>query len=142
VDEAVRWIEVLSSAGLELVEEPARGVRAVKAVRDRVPVRVALDESASESGALGAGVADAICLKISRCGGISGLLAQAALARAMGTEVYVSSTYDGPLGIAAAVHAAAALRVELPCGLATLEDAGALAPREGFIDVPAGPGLL
>ena len=142
VDEAVRWIEVLSSAGLELVEEPARGVRAVKAVRDRVPVRVALDESSDESGALGAGGADAICLKISRCGGISGLLAQAALARAMGTEVYLSSTYDGPLGIAAAVHAAAALRVELPCGLATLEDAGALAPRDGYIDVPSAPGLL
>jgi L-alanine-DL-glutamate epimerase-like enolase superfamily enzyme len=107
-----------------------------------VPVRIALDESGTESGALAAGVADAICLKISRSGGISGLLAQAALARAMGTEVYLSSTYDGPLGIAAAIHAAAALRVELPCGLATLEDAGALAPQEGFIDVPTAPGLL
>jgi L-alanine-DL-glutamate epimerase-like enolase superfamily enzyme len=142
VDEAVRWIEALSAAGLELVEEPAHGVAAVRAVRDRVPVRVSLDESAGEPGALAAGVADAICLKISRCGGISGLLAQASLARAMGTEVYVASTYDGPLGIAAAVHAAAALRVELPCGLATLEDAGALAPRDGFIDVPTDPGLL
>jgi L-alanine-DL-glutamate epimerase-like enolase superfamily enzyme len=142
VDEAVRWIEVLSAAGLELVEEPARGVRSVKAVRDRVAVRVALDESGSESGALAAGVADAICLKISRCGGISGLLAQAALARAMGTEVYLASTFDGPLGIAAAVHAAAALRVELPCGLATLDDPGPLAARDGYIDVPTGPGLL
>jgi L-Ala-D/L-Glu epimerase len=142
VDEAVRWIEVLSSAGLELVEEPAHGVAAVRAVRDRVPVRVALDESAAEPGALAAGVADAICLKISRCGGISGLLAQAALARAMGTEVYLASTYDGPLGIAAALHAAAALRCELPCGLATLADAGPLTPRDGFIDVPAAGGLL
>jgi L-alanine-DL-glutamate epimerase-like enolase superfamily enzyme len=141
-DEAVRWIEVLSSAGLELVEEPAHGVKTIKAIRDRVPVRVSLDESAAESGALAAGVADAICLKISRCGGISGLLAQAALARAMGTEVYVASTYDGPRGIAAAVHAAAALRCALPCGLATLADAGTLAPREGFITVPTAPGLF
>jgi len=142
VDEAVRWIEALAPAGLELVEEPSPGVAAVRAVRDRVPVRVALDESGAEPGALAAGVADAICLKISRCGGISGLLAQAALARAMGTEVYVASTYDGPLGIAAAVHAAAALRVELPCGLATLDDPGVLAPRDGYIVVPDAPGLL
>jgi L-alanine-DL-glutamate epimerase-like enolase superfamily enzyme len=142
VEEAVRWIEALAPAGLELVEEPSRGVAAVRAVRDRVAVRVALDESAAEEGALAAGVADAICLKISRCGGVGGLLAQATLARAVGTEVYVSSTYDGPLGIAAAVHAAAALRVELPCGLATLDDAGALAPVAGAIAVPTGPGLL
>jgi hypothetical protein len=40
------------------------------------------------------------------------------------------------------VHAAAALRCELPCGLATLTDAGALAPRDGFITVPTGPGLI
>jgi L-alanine-DL-glutamate epimerase-like enolase superfamily enzyme len=142
VDDAVRWIGALSPAGLELVEEPARGVASIRAVRDRVPVRVALDESGDEPGALAAGVADAVCLKVSRCGGISGLLARAALARAMGMEVYVASTLDGPLGIAAAVHAAAALRVALPCGLATLGDAGPLAPRRGWIAVPAGPGLI
>jgi L-alanine-DL-glutamate epimerase-like enolase superfamily enzyme len=60
--------------------------------------------------------------------------------------VYVASTFDGPCGIAAALHCAAALRVELPCGLATLDaladvDAGALAPREGRIAVPAAAGL-
>ena len=37
-----------------------------------------------------------------------------------GAEVYLASTCDGPAGIAAALHVAAALRVELPCGLATL----------------------
>ena len=118
------------------------GVIAIRAVRDRVPVRVSIDESATEPGALAAGVADAVCLKVSRCGGISGLLAQAALAKAMGMDVYLASTYDGPLGIAAAVHCAAALRVDLPCGLATLADAGELEPRDGKIVVPAGAGLL
>src|SRR2546423_1463497 len=142
VEGAVRWIGALARAGLELVEEPARGARAVRAVRERVPVRVAIDESAAEPGALAPGTADAVCLKVSRAGGISALLARATLARAGGMEVYLSSTYDGPLGIAAAVHAAAALRVELPCGLATLEDAGPLAPIDGAIAVPAGPGLL
>jgi hypothetical protein len=47
----------------------------------------------------------------------------------------------------AAVHAAAALRVELPCGLATLghfadlEAPSALDVIGGAIQVPGGPGL-
>ena len=121
--EAVRAIEALSPAGLELVEEPTHGLEAVREVRERVAVRVAIDETAAEHGALGAGVADAVCLKISRCGGISGLIAAATLVRASGAEVYLASTLDGPLGVAAAVHAAAALASRgpvAPCGLATL----------------------
>ena len=68
------------------------------------------------------GVADAVCLKISRCGGIAGLLAAATLVRASGAEVYLASTLDGPLGVAAAVHAAAAL--------ASRGAAGALRPGD------------
>jgi L-alanine-DL-glutamate epimerase-like enolase superfamily enzyme len=148
VEEAVRTIDALSPAGLELVEEPTHGLRAVREVRERVAVRVAIDETASEPGALGAGVADAVCLKISRCGGIAGLLAAATLVRASGAEVYLASTLDGPLGVAAALHAAAALasRGPLPhCGLATLrmfaqiEDP--LPVRAGMIALPSAAGL-
>ncbi len=150
VEGAVRAIEALTPVGLELVEEPTHGLQAVRAVRERVAVRVAIDETAAEHGALGAGVADAVCLKISRCGGIAGLLAAAALVRASGAEVYLASTLDGPLGVAAAVHAAAALasRGPLPaCGLATLglfeelEEEDALPVRNGRIAVPPAPGL-
>jgi L-alanine-DL-glutamate epimerase-like enolase superfamily enzyme len=148
VEEAVRTIEALAPAGLELVEEPVHGLARVREVRERVPVRVAIDETAAEHGALTAGVADAVCLKVSRCGGIGGLIAAAALVRASGAEVYVASTYDGPLGIAAGVHVAAALASRGPvphCGLATLgmfagiEDP--LPARDGQIGVPSGPGL-
>jgi L-Ala-D/L-Glu epimerase len=148
VEQAVRSIDALSPAGLELVEEPAHGLQAVREVRERVAVRVSIDETAAEPGALGAGVADAVCLKISRCGGISGLLAAATLVRASGAEVYLASTLDGPLGIAAAVHAAAALASRgpvAPCGLATLAlfaDIGdALPVRHGAIALPSAPGL-
>ena len=146
-DEAVAAIEVLAPAGLELVEEPVHGLAALREVRERVAVRIAMDESAAEPGALASGAADAVCLKLARCGGISGLLACASLVRASGAEPYVASTFDGPLGIAAALHAAAALRITTACGLATLdlfEDAGAagLAARDGAIAVPRGPGLL
>jgi L-alanine-DL-glutamate epimerase-like enolase superfamily enzyme len=148
VEEAVRSIDALSPAGLELVEEPTHGLRAIREVRERVPVRVAIDETAAEPGALGAGVADAVCLKISRCGGIAGLLAAAALVRASGAEVYLASTLDGPLGVAGALHAAAALasRGPLPhCGLATLGMFAGLADplpvRAGAIALPRSSGL-
>ena len=148
IEQAVAAIETLAPAGLELVEEPVHGLREVRAVRERVAVRVAIDETAGEPGALASGAADAVCLKLARCGGISGLLAAAALVRAAGAEPYIASTLDGPLGIAAAVHAAAALasRGPLPhCGLGTLalfgEVEAALAVRNGAIRVPVGGGL-
>jgi L-Ala-D/L-Glu epimerase len=148
VEQAVGAIEALSPVGLELVEEPVRGLAGMREVRARVATRVAIDETAAEHGALTAGVADAICLKISRCGGITGLLAAAALVRASGAEPYLASTLDGPLGVAAALHAAAALAARgplPPCGLATLGlfDGvdGALRPRMGEIAVPTGAGL-
>jgi L-alanine-DL-glutamate epimerase-like enolase superfamily enzyme len=148
VEQAVRSIEALEPAGLELVEEPAHGLDAVRAIRERVAVRVSIDETAGEPGALGAGIADAVCLKVSRCGGIGPLLVAAALVRATGAEIYLASTLDGPLGVAAALHAAAALasRGPLPhCGLATLgmfeglDDP--LPAQEGAILLPPGPGL-
>jgi L-alanine-DL-glutamate epimerase-like enolase superfamily enzyme len=148
VEQAVAAIEALSPAGLELVEEPTHGLQATREVRERVAVRIAIDETAAEHGALTAGVADAVCLKISRCGGIAGLLAAAALVRTTGAEIYLASTLDGPLGIAAAVHAASALASRGPmphCGLATLEVfadlENPLPARGGMIARPLAPGL-
>jgi L-alanine-DL-glutamate epimerase-like enolase superfamily enzyme len=104
-----------------------------------------MDETAAEPDAAGSGAADAVCLKIARCGGISGLLVDAGAARAAGCAIYVASSFDGPLGIAAGVHAAAALGNVLRCGLATLgafagDDprAAPLAARGGAIAVPPG----
>jgi L-Ala-D/L-Glu epimerase len=148
VDEAIRAIDALSPAGLELVEEPTHGLHAVREVRERVAVRIAIDETAAQPGALAAGVADAVCLKIARCGGIAALLVAATLVRSSGAEVYLASTLDGPMGIAAALHAAAALASRGPmphCGLATLGMFEALEDplpvQMGAIAVPTGPGL-
>jgi L-alanine-DL-glutamate epimerase-like enolase superfamily enzyme len=145
VDDAVRHIEALAPAGLELVEEPVHGIEALRTVRERVPVRIAMDETAADHGALASAAADAVCLKIGRCGGISATLAAAALVRAMGGEVYLASALDGPLGISAALHCAAALHVELPCGLATLAQLELDDPFPvvaGRIAVPSAPGLM
>ena len=147
--EALANLRALAPAGLEYAEEPVHGVDALRAVRAASPVAIAMDESAVEPGAVASGATDAVCLKIARCGGITGLLRDARAARGAGSTVYVASTFDGPLGVAAGVHAAAALAATGPlpyCGLATLglftglEEV--LAPVRGAIAVPAGPGLL
>ena len=136
--EALANLEALAPAGLELCEEPVHGVEALRALRGRSPVPIAMDETAAPAS----GATDFVCLKITRSGGITGVLRDAAAARAAVSGVYVSSTFDGPLGVAAGVHAAALLLESGPvaaCGLATSE---ALPARDGAIAVPGGPGLL
>ena len=54
VEEAVRAIDSLAPAGLELVEEPVHGLHGVREVRERVAVRIAIDETAAEHGRSGA----------------------------------------------------------------------------------------
>src|ERR1039457_4806511 len=128
-------ISALSIHGLELIEEPGRGRDETRELRERVAVRIAIDETAAAPGALTARVADAVCLKISRCGGIGGPLGAASLVRASGGAASLASSYDGRGGTAAAVHAAAALAPLPACGLGTLElfdaPAGGLAVHRG-----------
>lgn len=141
-------IRALSRFGIELFEEPVHGNEAVEAVAHRVPEsRFALDESASwDSKTYAHRYCDAVCLKIAASGGITGLLRDAEAARAVGYEVYIASTLDGPLGIAAALHAAAVLAPDRHCGLATLgrfepDVPEPLRPTGGQMRVPVGAGL-
>jgi L-alanine-DL-glutamate epimerase-like enolase superfamily enzyme len=144
-DEAVAALRDLEPLVIELCEEPVSGLDALERVSGETPIPVALDESGSEPGALDRRVCDAACLKIARCGGISALVEAATRARRAGYRVYLASTLDGPLGIAAALHAAAVIRPELPCGLATLSlfdgRTDPLPARQGSIAPPESPGL-
>jgi o-succinylbenzoate synthase len=142
--EAIDTLHALEPTGIECCEEPCSGLEANAEVTRRSLVPIALDESARLPGALEHRYADAVCLKIAGCGGISGVLEAAQRARAAGYEVYLASTYDGPLGIAAALHVAAALAPERACGLATLgafERDDPLPPQGGLLAPPAGIGL-
>lgn len=145
VQEAVAALRVLEPVGIELCEEPVHGLGQLAAVRERSAVEISLDESATLPGALERRVAGAACLKIAAAGGITGVLGAAARARASGYQLYMASMLDGPLGIAAALHACAAIEPERHCGLATLElyDAGhnPLPATAGAIGVPDAPGL-
>jgi L-Ala-D/L-Glu epimerase len=141
-------IRSLSRFDIELFEEPVHGQAAIEVVARNVPeFPLSLDESASaNSGTYAHRFCDAVCLKIAASGGITGLLEDAKQARESGYEVYIASTLDGPLGIAAALHAAAVVSPDRHCGLATLgrfEKAvpTPLEPAGGQMRMPAGPGL-
>jgi L-alanine-DL-glutamate epimerase-like enolase superfamily enzyme len=144
-DEAEATLRALGPVGLELCEEPVRGLAAIQALRTLTDVPLALDESAEDPDALLRPAAEFMCLKISRCGGISGVIDIAARARTAGYGIYLASTLDGPLGIAAALHAAAVIAPDRACGLATLglfaERPDPLAPARGSMVAPDGPGL-
>jgi len=145
IEEATAALRVLAPVGIELCEEPVRGLAQTRQLAAATSVPIALDETASAVGALEDRVCQAVCLKIASYGGITGVVQAARRARAAGYEVYLASTLDGPLGIAAALHAAAVVRPERASGLATLalfdnrEDP--LPAREGRIAMPAGAGL-
>ena len=143
VEEALDALDALEPLGIELCEQPCDGVEACARVAEASPVPIALDESAPD--ALDDRVCDAVCLKISRSGGISGVVDAARRARVAGYRVYLASMLDGPLGIAAALHAAAVVRPDYACGLATLAlfegRSDPLPPSAGRIAVPSGPGL-
>jgi L-alanine-DL-glutamate epimerase-like enolase superfamily enzyme len=151
VDEAIRAIEALQRHDLELVEQPCRTLEELAAVRRAVGVPVAADEPIATAddvrAAAAAGACDAVNVKLAPSGGFEAARAAIAAARESGLEPYLSSTLDGPWGIAASLQLAASERLSLACGLATLElfDA-ALArvlpePRNGLLAVPQGPGL-
>ncbi|HWF36850.1 MAG TPA: mandelate racemase/muconate lactonizing enzyme family protein [Solirubrobacteraceae bacterium] len=144
-EEAIAALAALAPVGLELCEEPASGIEEIARVAAASEVPIAIDETAAAPGALDRRWCDAVCLKIARGGGITGVLDQAARARETGYEVYLASTFDGPLGIAAAVHAAAVLDPQRACGLATLSlfagRGDPLPVREGRVAAPDGPGL-
>jgi len=144
-EEALAALAGLEPYGIELCEEPVHGLDAIRALAGRSRVPVAVDESVSEPQALSQRHADAACLKLARAGGLGGLVGAMQVARATGYSMYLASTLDGPLGIAAALHACAVVPPDRACGLATLglfeRDCEALRPASGRLAVPDGPGL-
>lgn len=112
-----------AAGGLEYVEQPCASVEDLAAVRRRVSVPVAADESIRRAEdplrvrALEA--ADVAVLKVQPLGGVRACLR---IAEQIGLPVVVSSALESSVGIAMGVALAAALP-ELPyaCGLATVQ---------------------
>jgi len=123
VDAAVRAIQALDRFGLEYVEQPCATLAELAAVRRRVDVPLAADESVRTAAdplrIAGLAAADIVVLKVQPLGGVRRALA---VAEACGLPVVVSSALETSVGIAAGLALAAALP-ELPyaCGLATVQ---------------------
>jgi L-Ala-D/L-Glu epimerase len=143
VEQAIASMRELEPFGIELCEQPAADADGCARVAAASSVAVSLDESAPD--ALDRRVCDAVCLKVARFGGITGVIEAARRARQAGYRVYLASMLDGPLGIAAALHAAAAIQPDYACGLATLSlfegRTDPLPASDGRIGLPVGPGL-
>jgi len=150
-DEAVARIEELAPFDLEMVEQPCGTLEELGRLRPQVGVPIAADEpivgvdevrSAAEAGAC-----DVVNVKLAGSGGYLPAREAVREAERHGLRAFLSSTLDGPWGIAAALQLAAAEGISLACGLGTLElfDARIARavgpPRNGLLAVPQGPGL-
>jgi o-succinylbenzoate synthase len=109
VDDAADHLEALTKHRIELAEQPVGTFEQMVDLRRRVEVRVAADESlvspfdARRAKELDA--CDVAAVKVAKVGGLG-----AALEIAETMPAYISSALEGPVGITAAAHAAAALR--------------------------------
>ena len=145
---AVRALD-RAAGGLEYVEQPCATIDELAAVRRRVDVRIAADESIRRADdplrVAVAGAADVAVLKCTPLGGVARALR---VAEAAGLPCVVSSALETSVGLAAGVALAAALpELEFACGLATLAlldgdlvpDAGGLRPVDGRLPVARTP---
>ncbi len=154
VEQAVRTIRSLAEFGLEYVEQPVApgDLKGMARVRRDTRVPIAADEDVAgveaASRVLEAGAADILVIKPMVVGGLRPAMEIAAMARCAGASVVVTTTVDAGVGVAAALHLAAALPSEGPaCGLATSSLLAAdiiaqpLAAEGGLMPLPARPGL-
>jgi O-succinylbenzoate synthase len=143
VDDAAVAVKTLDAAadGLEYVEQPCPTVEDLAALRRRLDVPIAADESIRRVGdplrVKRLAAADIAVLKVQPLGGVRACLR---LAEDLGLPVVVSSAVETSVGLAAGVALAAALP-ELPyaCGLGTQALLGAdvtddpLRPDHGYV---------
>jgi O-succinylbenzoate synthase len=122
VDQAERMLTVLAAFDLEYAEQPCATLDELAALRRRVDVPLAADESIRRAEdplqVRAAGAADIVVLKAQPLGGVRAGLE---IADACGLPVVVSSAVDTSVGLAAGVALAAALpQLAHACGLATM----------------------
>ncbi len=151
VDTAVAHIRLLNkaAAGLQYVEQPCRTIEELAAVRRRVDVRIAADESIRRAeDPLRVAVAGAADIAVIKCTPLGGVRRSLQIAEAAGLPCVVSSALETSVGLAAQLALAAALpELDFACGLGTLSllegdvvsGAASLRPVDGYLTVPRVP---
>jgi O-succinylbenzoate synthase len=143
VDQAALKLKSLDRYDLQYAEQPVASIDELRALRSRVDVPIAIDETlrtATDPERIDtAGAADVVVLKVAPLGGIERTLR---LAERAGLPVVISSALETSVGMAAGIMCAARLpELDLACGLGTValfEDdlvVDPLVERDGFIAV-------
>lgn len=143
-------VAAFASLGVAYVEQPAPAdaLETLAGLRGR-GVDIAVDESLGARGVdtlIDAGAADVAVLKPMALGGPDSAVAVARQLLDHGIDPVVTTTIDGAVARAAAVHVAAAVPEVRACGLATrsllAEDLGPdpVPVVDGEVGVPEGPG--
>ncbi len=122
LDEAVEALKQLDQFDLEYAEQPVATLAEMAALRRRIDVPIAADESVRKAEdplrVAGLDAADIVVLKVQPMGGVRSCLQ---VAEACGLPVVVSSAVETSVGLAAGVALAAALpELLFACGLGTL----------------------
>ena len=150
VDTAIVTLARLADTGVAFCEEPTAGIDAIAAVGSESPIPVAVDESARTvddiARAIDTGAIGVVVVKPQALGGPDLAMQAIGLARGVGATVVVTSMIDSAIGVAHAVHVAAAAGTDVAHGVATstlLADdvARALPIEDGHVLVPTLPGL-
>jgi L-alanine-DL-glutamate epimerase-like enolase superfamily enzyme len=119
LDTATERVSALEPFRIEYVEQPlaAWDLTGHAALRARVRVPIALDESIDSEGsarsALAEGAADVIIVKPARVGGLAAARRIFAAAAASETTVVLGTYFETGVGIAAALRVAAAMRTDV-----------------------------
>ncbi|HEX2028226.1 MAG TPA: o-succinylbenzoate synthase, partial [Nitriliruptorales bacterium] len=121
VDTAARLLRRLDGFDLEYAEQPVATLQEMAALRRRVDVPLAADESVRTADdplrIAGLAAADLVVLKVQPLGGVHAALR---VAEAVGLPVVVSSAVETSVGLAAGLALAAALpELRYACGLGT-----------------------
>jgi L-alanine-DL-glutamate epimerase-like enolase superfamily enzyme len=153
-EEAQSVLSALATYGIEYAEQPlpaSAGAAALAHLRRTAAVPIAADESVRDLGTaralLDARAVDALVVKPARVGGLRQAMAIVELAAAAAVPVTVSTLFETGVGLAGALHLAAAAPGPQAHGLATatmLESdllRAPLAVSAGRMSVPTDAGL-
>ncbi|MEM9465468.1 MAG: enolase C-terminal domain-like protein [Actinomycetota bacterium] len=149
-EEAAAALDAAAPFDIAFCEEPTSGIDAIAALGADSPIPLAVDESARTvddvARALGTGAIDVVIVKPQALGGPDLAMRAIGLAHQVGATPIVTSMVDSAIGVAHAVHVAAASGVEMAHGIATStllasDVARPLPVEDGHVVVPAIPGL-
>lgn len=143
----------LCAGQIFVMEQPCDSFEEIAAIRPMLRHPVYLDESTENLGvvlrAIGEGVADGFGLKVTRLGGLSTMRTVRDICRARNLPHTCDDAWGGDIIAAACIHIGATVEPRLCEGVwvaapyidGHYDAGGGIAIRDGWLEVPKGPGL-